>query len=317
MRPATGGRAYAARGVEPPASDDLAAPPRRRSISRSAQARAGSSTTRARRSSRASSSRRCQRRAVGGVPQQRLSNALAEDPALAARGAEHLPARSVPSIGALAARADRRRARSSETAIGCSPSHAIDDAPGQARRSCSIGAMRISTSPAIRCARRSEPALALATAARPPAEPRRQPAGQQRARSRVDVAWWRTVTARIAHSAGAARRVEGRRQALAPRRRPQPCQVDDVGGISSSAARASASAGVGLAVGVEQHHVDMIASSEAMASSWPCGDHSSVGNSPRSTGSITVSRLRQMVRSRGRSRPARGSPRAASSEGSS
>ena len=89
--------------------------------------------------------------------------------------------------------------------------------------------------------------------------------------------------------------IEARGQPLAPRRRPQPRQVDHVGGLEQVRRAVQRRRRVGQVVGVQQDHVGQLAAARRIASSWPCGHHSIVGNSETTTGSTIVSSPRQVL----------------------
>ena len=78
-------------------------------------------------------------------------------------------------------------------------------------------------------------------------------------------------------AASADRQVEARRQPLAPRRRPQPGEVDDVG-VAGQVAGARERADRLRRRSSESSRITSISgSSRRIASSWPCGAHAIVG----------------------------------------
>ena len=188
---------------------------------------------------------------VGRVAQQRLAHALAEDPRLAARGAEHRPRCSLPSAS---------RARGMQPARAALERHGgarghLDRHAGRGRAGpCSTGSSVELTSwrraRACRAAappRRARPPGASPgarrasrrTARRPPPSPR---GGGRRPRSDLP------------QRGSQRRRVEGGGDALAPRRRAQPGEVDHVGRRASrSPARREERRRIRQVLGVEQH----------------------------------------------------------------
>ena len=107
----------------------------------------------------------------------------------------------------------------------------------------------------------------------------------------ADSGWWRTVTALIVRRSGRrCGRVERRRDALAPRRRAQPREVDDV-----DASRRARTPGRGRRACRARRRSRAARPGRARAAprppAWcPCGDHSSVGRSVTTSGSAIVSR---------------------------
>ncbi len=271
----------AGRAAARPSAPRRPAPDRRRSRSRP--------------SCRAELPRRRQRRAVGGVAQQRLAHPLAEDPSLAAGGAEYLPlrARRRPGMRCLAhrpplARVQRQRRTRSAAAPSRRPSpgdllveRLEPDRPASDRRGarCRAGCRR----------------HGLQTRFGSQPQPRRQPARQQQRAGREARLVADRELARSGSSRDACGQVEAGGQPLAPRRGAQPRQVDHVRRrASSSAARASASGGSTTRRSRAASRRSA-AAAPATASSWPCGDHSTVGSSETSTGIDDRLELRQVL----------------------
>src|SRR5205807_1406333 len=119
-----------------------------------------------------------ERRAIGGVPQQRLSNALPENPSLPARGTEHLPGLFLSTILALTrAQSARRSIERKRRAVPahshpCQPRHLLLD-PNQG----DLDRVLIFASSGL-----PEPAVAVVGPERRrlPVEPRGQPPYEQR-----------------------------------------------------------------------------------------------------------------------------------------
>ena len=159
---------------------------------------------------------RLERRRVGRVAQQRLADALAEDAALAARGAEHGPARAPCRRACGAARARPPGARSSDTARARGR---LDRDPGQARarsvvdrapaRSRHVLAPRVRWPHERVAPRRDQRPRPASPAARPASRQNSSPAAAESGR-------WRTVTRLICRSV---RRADGGSNAAATRSR--------------------------------------------------------------------------------------------------
>ena len=133
-------------------------------------------------------------------------------------------------------RSSRRRGRASP----CRPARGRSSTSWRRARACPCSG------------RRAGPELV-----RPPAQARARASRRTAAPAASESSRWRTPT-RVdrAQRAAQRRRVEGGRDALAPRRRAQPGEVDDVGRRRSGrSARAKAAAGVGLVLGVDQDDV--------------------------------------------------------------
>ena len=277
---------YAARGVLPPVR--TTSPPCRTALSSiAAHARAGSSSTsisrltaqpprrvgaRDRRSGRAA--------APAGRPRPRIPPSPREAPSTR-------QLRSPPSTDRSCA-SSPPGARSSESEAAGLPA---DGDPGQAGRLLIERRQRqLDRGLAGPGRRRPAPSVAVARLKRRdrPIEPRREPAGEERrARARAGA----VADADLVQSLQRGQppgRVEAGRQALAPGRRPQPRQVDDVHGAQQVSRRASRPA-VSCSSSESTRITSILRSSASIASSWPCGDHSTVGSSATSTGSTIVS----------------------------
>ena len=117
---------------------------------------------------------------------------------------------------------------------------------------------------------------------------------------------WRTVTPRdLRQVRPPARRVERRRDPLAPRRRAQPGEVDDVGVAGQVVGARQRGLDVRFVLGVDQDDLRQPAQ-RVDASAWPCGDHTIVARSETTSGSTIVSSLgrwRSPISSSMRSRP--------------
>ena len=96
------------------------------------------------------------------------------------------------------------------------------------------------------------------------------------------------------------------RPPLAPGRRAQPREVDDVGALGQLPARVDGGAGIGLVRPSRSARPGPGSSSESTASGWPCGDQTSVARSVTTSGSTIVSRCCEVLGRRRPAPPARG-----------
>ncbi len=177
-----------------------------------------------------------QRRRVGRVAQQRLADALAEDPGLAARRAEDRPL----ALVAVACRGARRAGRRSPRSSASSRPVAVSSVEaGEAAAPCSraVGLERDLDVLAARPRAAVQRAAAAASARSASSRAARPASRASSSAASAESGWWRTRhRRRSCRSSGAARggsNVAG--DALAPRRRAQPGEVDDVGAASRAA----------------------------------------------------------------------------------
>ena len=197
--------------------------------------------------------------AVGGVAQQRLADALAEDAALAARGAEHVQVDSRPLRSRACARSARRARGRATIDMPDAARSSTPARPGTLwSRSGSSAQLHVLAAGRAR-ARERAPSAGIERAGLP-AEPRARASRRSSTPATPESGWWRTVTASMRPQLVAPpRRVEGRGHALAPRRacaarRGRPRRPRSA---SSCGAREGAG-GVGRVHGVDQHDLRQV-----------------------------------------------------------
>ena len=268
---AAAARSYAARGVDPPVSATW--PPA--ATRRSAASRAGSSETLMSAFTAAAPRRRSSAAGVGRVAQERLADPLAEDAALAARGAEDRPALLLALLvraGAPRGRPARGRARSTCRTPCRSPRRPGRARPGRGRARAPAPRRR-----GVRGRVPRDAPFASISVPGLPAEPRRQPAEEQHARPRATSGGGGSSPSR---SCPARRASCGGSNVAATRSRhgvlAQPRQVHHVGVLAPAPSRAAAPRAASGSFTESISTTCARCSSASTASGCPCGDHTTV-----------------------------------------
>ena len=199
-----------------------------------------------------------QRGPVGGVAQQRLTDALAEDAGLAARGAEDRPFALVPLRVAVVSAQAARPAVQAQLQARTRCSAARPPGPAPAARAPPPGAARcLCPGPSLcRSGRRRRPSARRSPSGRAPSPGARPASRRSSIAATVESGWWRTVTASSAPSSARSRRGSNAvGDPLAPRGRAQPGEIDDVGAARRARRRARSPRARRARRRVEQHRL--------------------------------------------------------------
>ena len=232
---------------------------------------------------------RRQRGPVGGVAQQRLADALAED-ARPRRARRPSRSSSTPRPSRVRRLADSPPGpRSSDSDM---PEAVSTVDARQARVRSAAGRARAAAPPRrAGCWRGRRASRSGPSSPRLPAEPRGEPAEEQEAGdARVRPVAHRDLDDSRPSSCAPGGRVEAGGDPLAPRRRAQPGEVHHVGLLGRARARAGRPCRGSGSLTESTSTTWAMCSSESTASAWPCGDQTSVARSGTTSGSTIVSR---------------------------